>query len=160
MYDLVKPVQEWLEAGLPVTVARLVDTRGLSSRERAACLAITPGRPPVGALLAGSLDGPLLAAVSGPEGGRPGRVLTLTVSDADADRAGLSCGGQARVLIEPATAIPEEAWRRLAANLPVCLVTDLSADGPGPTTVLSPAARTRRHTGRRRAEPPGQARHQ
>lgn len=133
MYDLVGPVRDWQRAGLDVSIVRLVDTRGLSSRERAACLAIAADRPPAGALLAGSLDATLAAAVAG---STERRLLSVTVTDAAADRAGLSCGGVARVLVEPAAAIPDAAWSRLAAQLPVCLATDLTGEAPGPTRVL------------------------
>jgi xanthine dehydrogenase accessory factor len=57
----------------------------------------------------------------------------LTVTEADAARAGLSCGGRAQLLIQQWDAA---LWQELSAGQPRCLVTELSAGRVGPTWVF------------------------
>ncbi len=121
MYDIAAQVGDWLDAGRPVTLARVVEIRGISSRERSHVLARTPGEPPAGAVLSGSVDGQLLGLLTESS---DHRLADVAVDDASAARAGLSCGGSARVLIQPAAEIPRWVWTRLAEREPICLVTE------------------------------------
>jgi len=49
---------------------------------------------------------------------------------------GLSCGGRAEVLLQPASAIPQELWALLAGRAPVALVTRISGAGRGPAALV------------------------
>ncbi len=110
MYDIAEQVQGWLAAGDDPCVAQVVATRGFSSRDQAAVLAWTSDQR------IGSLGVPVEVAAE------PG-LHELTVPDADAATAGLSCGGAATVLVQRAADLPAELWPLLAAREPVCLVT-------------------------------------
>ena len=68
MYDIVESVSGWRSAGRPVTVARVVDTRGISSRDRAAAVAYSPGQPLAGRLFSGAGNAELLALLAGAGG--------------------------------------------------------------------------------------------
>jgi xanthine dehydrogenase accessory factor len=111
MYDIAEQVARWLAEGRSVRVAQVVATRGFSSRDPAAALAWTDGAE-VGVLVPG-------ATLALPE--RAG-LVDVTVSDAQAAGAGLSCGGVARVVVQDAAAVPSVLWRRLARREPVCVV--------------------------------------
>jgi xanthine dehydrogenase accessory factor len=125
MYEIALSVAACLRASTRVDVAWVVETRGFSSRDHSEALAITPGGGRIGVLLSGSANdqlGELSAQASG------GRLVDLHVGDIDALAAGLSCGGDARCLLVPATALPTELWERLRNREPVCLVTRLEGD--------------------------------
>jgi xanthine dehydrogenase accessory factor len=131
MYDIVEAVSAWRAAGRPVTVARVVDTRGISSRDRAAAVAYSPGQPLAGQLFsgAGNAELPELLADAG-------GLVDFPVTEPAAAEAGLSCGGSARLLAQPAESVPDRAWQQFAEHRPVCLVTDL---GTNVTEVYLPA---------------------
>lgn len=125
MYDIAVSVAACLNAGTRVDVAWAVETRGFSSRDHTEALMLTPGGGRVGSVMSGSLNDQL-ADLAGREG--RGRIVDLHVGDVDALVSGLSCGGDARCVLVPATALPAELWQRLADREPVCLVTRLDGD--------------------------------
>jgi xanthine dehydrogenase accessory factor len=121
MYDIVATVTAWRAEGRPVTVARVVDTHGISSRDRAAAVACSPGEPLAGSLFSGAGNEELPELLAGAEG-----LLTFTVTAQAAAQAGLACGGSARLLAQPAGSVPDRAWQQFAEHRPVCLVTELA----------------------------------
>lgn len=119
MYEIVEQVSRWLAEERPVMLARVVETAGISSRDRAGAVAYSPGEPMAGNLFAGAADTELsnmFRHIHEPE------LRWITISEAAAAQAGLSCGGRARLLVQPASHID---WAPLSSHLPVCLVTDL-----------------------------------
>lgn len=137
VYDIVDQVQAWQRDGKPVSLVRVVETRGFSSRDRGRVAAVTPGAPPAGALLFGGgvLDARILSGLADTERG----LVTVDVSMADAGAAGLSCGGSARLLVQPAADLPDVVWPRLRAQEPVCLITEVDGDTVGATTAYTPS---------------------
>lgn len=133
MYDIAVSVVACLRAGTQVDVAWAVETHGFSSRDHTEALALTPGGGRVGSVLSGSLND-RLAGLAG-AGGR-GRIVDLHVGEVDALVAGLSCGGDARCLLVPATELPARLWERLGNREPVCLVTRLDGDEVAETAVF------------------------
>ena len=49
--------------------------------------------------------------------------VTVKIHGADVVEAGLSCGGQAELLLQPTSGIPSELWEHLARRAPVALLT-------------------------------------
>jgi len=140
MFEIADQVAAWREQGRSVAIARTVSVIGVSSRWPNEAVALTPGQPPAGALLAGTLDdrlSQLTVELCGDAGGA--RVVAADISDRTATEAGLACGGIARVLLQPADDIPLEAWALLAAREPLCLVTDVSGPQLGLTTWFTTA---------------------
>ena len=117
MYEIAEQVRVWLAAGRDVSVAQVVATRGFSSRDPGAAAAWS-GSESVGQVLEG-LDTRSLV-------GRPVGLHEIAISDDDAHRAGLSCGGTAGVLVQSASALGADVWDRLAAREPVLLVTSVA----------------------------------
>ena len=115
MYDIAEQVRSWLAEGCDVRVALVVDTRGFSSREPLAAAAWTSGGQAIGHLLPGRPVHRL--ADTG--------LVELAVDADEAAAAGLACPGAATVLVQPAGAVPDEVWDRLANREPLCLVTTL-----------------------------------
>lgn len=124
-----------VRAGTHVDVAWVVESRGFSSRDRSEALALTPGGGRVGAVMAGSLNDQIAELV---RSGTSRRMVTLHVGDVDALVAGLSCGGDARCLIVPATDLPAQLWTRLEARAAVCLVSRLDGDQVTSTALFTP----------------------
>jgi xanthine dehydrogenase accessory factor len=133
MYDIATSVVACLRAGTRVDVAWAVETHGFSSRDHTEALMVTPGGGRVGSVLSGSLNDQLAGLAGAGEGGR---IFDLHVGEVDALVAGLSCGGDARCLLVPATELPAELWERLADREPLCLLTRLDGDTMAETTVF------------------------
>jgi xanthine dehydrogenase accessory factor len=65
-------------------------------------------------------------------------LVDVPVGADEAAAAGLACAGVATVLVQPATAYPDEVWDRLARREPLCLVTTF-ADGACATDLYTAA---------------------
>ncbi len=135
MFDIAETVAAAVAAGQPVLLVRVVDVQGFSSRAAADVVALT-GSGRVGALLDGAADDQLDELVGTDT---TPRLAEITVSDAAAHGAGLSCGGRARLLIQPADQLPRTVWQRLTDREPTALVTELAAESTGRTEVYTPA---------------------
>jgi xanthine dehydrogenase accessory factor len=134
MYEIAEQVEQWLAAGRQVHLAQVVATQGFSSRDPGAVLAWTDDGQTAGALF------PRIDADLPLTGDRlAGHLAELTVSDAEAVAAGLSCGGVATVLVQNAAVLPAELWSRLRRREPVCLLSELVADAPARTELFTPA---------------------
>jgi xanthine dehydrogenase accessory factor len=127
VYEIAEQVQRWLDEGHDVAVAQVVATRGFSSRDPVAAAAWTSDGAVVGSVLEGIDTASLV--------GRAAGLHEIVISDDEAVRAGLACGGAAGVLVQSATALPADVWSQLAARDPICLVTDTAA---GTTVAYSP----------------------
>jgi xanthine dehydrogenase accessory factor len=139
MYETAPRVLEWQRAGRAVLLIRLLDTRGMSSRWPGSAVAVADDGRPVGSLLAGAADRQLAEiAAAWHAAARPERsVVGLTVDTAAAAAAGLSCGGRARVLLQPAEDLDATAWRLLAERRPVALVTPIAETAPARTVTVT-----------------------
>lgn len=85
----------------------------------------------------GPAAGPAAAGAHG--GGQPAaglRTATVSVQGAAVAAAGLSCGGSAEVLLQPAAAIPVELWAALEARAPVALITRVDGPTAGPESIV------------------------
>lgn len=143
MFDLARQVLAWHNEQRPVWLVRVVSVTGMGSSDPAEAAAITPDRPPAGSVLSGAADAGLREAIaSAGDDGRGARLIELRVDDAEAVAAGLTCGGQASVLLQRADELPPTGWQLLAARTAVCLVTDLDGPHVGRTTWLTAGAAT------------------
>lgn len=112
VYEIARQVQDWLAAGRQVQIAVVVEMRGFSSRDPAMAAAWTDDEPPVGTLVGGIVPAQLSGA----------GFVDITLSDDDAIRAGLVCGGTATTAVRAAAEFPDEIWERLIAREPLCVV--------------------------------------
>lgn len=134
MYEIAAQVTRWRAAGAPVTVARVVEMRGVSSRDRSQTVATTPGAPMTGSVLSGAVDEQLATLLAED---RPSRMVELRVDDTAAKGVGLACGGTVRLLVGPAAELPADLWGRLAGREPICLLTRMNGDAVGATELLT-----------------------
>ena len=141
MFDISAAVLEWSRAGKRIVLARTADVQGFSARwpqdGLAAC--VQDGRlATVGHVLGGAAQAALDQLLTEALAADPAAAVhALRVSDQDAGAAGLSCGGTARVLLQPADDIAPEAWHAVAEREAVCLVTTLDGSRVGETSWFS-----------------------
>jgi xanthine dehydrogenase accessory factor len=137
VFELAPQVIAWQKEQRPVWLIRVVSVTGMGSKDPAEATAVTEGLPAIGTILSGAADAALAAAVAEAAEGGAARTLDLRIGDDDAVAVGLTCGGQATVLLQPAAQLPEPAWQLLASRTPVCLVTNLKEPDVGRTTWLT-----------------------
>jgi xanthine dehydrogenase accessory factor len=138
LFELAGQVLTWQHEQRSVWLARVVSVTGMGSNDRGEATAVTDGLPAIGRILSGAADAALAAAVAqAATDGGAARLLDLRIGDDDAVAVGLTCGGQATVLLQPAAELAETAWQLLASRNPVCLVTDLIDADLGRTTWLT-----------------------
>ncbi|MDQ1670431.1 MAG: xanthine dehydrogenase accessory factor [Actinomycetota bacterium] len=136
MFDIADQVIAWLADQRPVWLARVVTAAGMGSGTPAEAAAYVHGEWRTGTLLFGAVDAQLRDALGSATADGRAVVVDLLVGDTEAHAAGLTCGGAARILLQPAADVPAEAWQLLAARAPVCLVTEMTGPTAGRTTWL------------------------
>jgi xanthine dehydrogenase accessory factor len=126
VFEISGPVLAWLRSDQRTVLVRTIDVQGFSSRWPQDALAVTAGAT-AGEVLGGAARSalePLLADALSRD--LPAAVQSIVITDAAAAGTGLSCGGRARVLVQPASDIPLPAWEALHSREAVCVVTELA----------------------------------
>jgi xanthine dehydrogenase accessory factor len=147
MHALSEVVTGWLADGLRVALVRPIDAVGFGARWPGEALAIASDGQRAGGVLGGAVDDaalPLATAVARGEGRSPVR-LDVPVDAHGAASCGLSCSGEAHLLVQDAAELPAELWEALADGRHVALTTTI---GAGPSAVADDEA-VRTLTGRR-----------
>jgi xanthine dehydrogenase accessory factor len=62
--------------------------------------------------------------------------VTVKIHGADVIEAGLSCGGQAELLLQPTSGIPPQLWEHLARRAPVALLTRIDGAEASPQSLV------------------------
>ncbi|MEX2324164.1 MAG: XdhC family protein [Nitriliruptoraceae bacterium] len=119
MYNLALSVQACLRATTRVDVAFPVASDDFEVNPGIDAVALTPGGGKVGSLLAEPF-GNQLADIAQRQLDS-GRIVHLTLSDAEAALYGLPQGGALDSAVVPATQLPDDLWPLLADRQPVCL---------------------------------------
>jgi xanthine dehydrogenase accessory factor len=129
--DVAKAMLATLAAGRDAVAARVVDIQGFSTWAGDELVVVDEAGTQHGWVL-GEFGGRRVRAVAEGMLGRGRQELTsveVEVHGTDVVEAGLSCGGRAELLLQPAQGIPSVLWSRLAERAPVALLTRI--DGPG-----------------------------
>ncbi len=99
--DIPEAVIAWIDAGLKVALATVVETWGSAPRPAGAQLAINEDGAFLGSVSGGCVEGAVVCeALDCLQDGRV-RMLEYGVSDENAFSAGLACGGTIRIMVEP-----------------------------------------------------------
>lgn len=132
----------WHHAGQGAVLATVIETWSSAPRPVGSQLAISGSGAFVGSVSGGCVEGAVvIEAEEALADGKP-RTLSFGVSDETAFAAGLACGGQIRILLEPVG----------AGGLPVALLSDLVSARAAATPV---ALVTRLDDWSRNLSPPG-----
>jgi xanthine dehydrogenase accessory factor len=137
MYDTAQIVRDWLDSGQRVAFARVVNRVGFSGDTELEMLACNERGETSGDLLGGTVTDASLAALRKALAA-PATIelLSAHVNDDRAVSAGLSCGGSAQVLVQPADAVPSELWPALAERRPVVLATGIDGRVAGTGSIV------------------------
>src|SRR3989475_5068878 len=135
MRDVMTDVEAWLEQGDPVAVATVISTWGSAPRPAGSRMAISQSGKIAGSVSGGCLEGEVFEQAQAILKGKPASLFHYGVSDDLAWTVGLSCGGEAAVLIEPLTGEHPNLIGAPHPERPVVLETDLCA-APGPRQLL------------------------
>ena len=98
--DILREAQLWREAGRPVAIATVVATWGSAPRPVGSHLVIDAEGLFLGSVSGGCVEGDVVTEALDVIADGTARVLDFGVADETAWRAGLSCGGRIRVLVE------------------------------------------------------------
>jgi xanthine dehydrogenase accessory factor len=138
MREIAEAVQR---SGGSAVVARVVGLRGFSTLPIDQLVVVDSEGRQEGDLLGRPGAARLAQEASemlGPGGPGEPRTLTISIHGKEVEEIGLSCGGQAEVLMQPVGPIPAELWERLSDRAPVALITPLAPAGGAATTVVDP----------------------
>lgn len=127
--------------GEPMVVARVIEVEGFSTLPVDELVAIDRLGRITGELLGRPGEEAMVPMAMELLDSSPGRLarVDVTVGGSSVEELGLTCGGRVGVLLQPARAIPVEAWSALAARSPVALVTMLEGpDGNPDAIAVSP----------------------
>lgn len=98
--DVLRAAQEWREAGRAVAIATVVETWGSAPRPVGSHLVVDGDGLFLGSVSGGCVEGDVIAeAIDVIASGTP-RLLDFGVADDLAWKAGLTCGGRIKVLVE------------------------------------------------------------
>lgn len=137
--DSLVAVAGWLAEGHPAIVGRVTAISGFSTWPGEELIAVDGDGTRHGAILGrpgsdsvGRRSVELLAA--GTETGLD--TLTVEIRGAEVIEAGMSCGGSAEVLLQPASSIPVALWSALSRRAPAALVTRIEGPTAGPSSMV------------------------
>jgi len=163
MRELADTARQWTAPGHRAVLARPLTEKGFGPRRPADALLVHEDGTCHGSLYGGAVDKQLAAeATALVTSGHTARVCAVSVHD-QVEEAGLTCGGQAEILLQDLGTVPPHWWDLLAEGADAALVTRLD---PGRTEAVSsvvppeagqgdpptaPAARARELLARHRA---------
>lgn len=133
MEQVAESLRRTASAGQQALVGRVIEIRGFSTLPLDEMVVIDDTGEMHGDLLGRPGAEKLTAAAKGLFAAEP-RLETVGISihGPDVKELGLSCGGQADVLLQPAASIPGEFWAAVADRAPTALVTLIDGPAAGP----------------------------
>jgi xanthine dehydrogenase accessory factor len=131
--NVAESILSWQRAGTSAVFARVLSLQGFSTWAGDELVALNDSGEQRGDVLGGYGAELLSGAGSNLMGGEPalGR-LVIEVHGERVAEAGLSCGGQAELLLQPSAMVPEELWEAIARRAPVALITAIDGTDMGP----------------------------
>ena len=116
MDRLLVQVQDWIESGRSVALARVIKTWGSSPRPAGAVMAVTDRGEISGSVSGGCVESAVIDASQELLPGGPPQRLHFGVANEEAWEVGLSCGGEIDIFLQPFTGEHLEIWREAKAR--------------------------------------------
>jgi xanthine dehydrogenase accessory factor len=131
-------VRKGVRAGQQAVVGRVIDVKGFSTLPGDVMVAIDAAGIQHGEVLGRPGAERLQAAAAAMFAGGEPRLesVTIAIHGKEVAEVGLSCGGQAEVLLQPVAAIPDALWDLLASRAPAALVTRIDGPEAGPAAMV------------------------
>jgi len=101
MKELIDDIDEWVDNGVRVAIARVVDVDGSGPRLPGAAMAVSEHGDVIGSVSGGCVEGAVVAEALEVLDTGERRMVTFGYSDDDAFAVGLTCGGTIHLFIEP-----------------------------------------------------------
>ncbi|MFE0101850.1 XdhC family protein [Streptomyces sp. NPDC059009] len=127
MRELAETARKWISEGRSAVLARPVSEQGFGPRHPADALLIGADGTCVGTLYLGAFDAQLVGAAAALAPGHTARVCDVSLHGEAAEGAGMTCGGQAQVLLQSLDTVPARWWDLLAEGSSAALLTRLDA---------------------------------
>jgi len=99
--ELIDDIDEWIDSGVRVAIARVVDVDGSGPRLPGAAMAVSEHGDVIGSVSGGCVEGAVVAEALDVLDTGDRRMVTFGYSDDDAFAVGLTCGGTIHLFIEP-----------------------------------------------------------
>lgn len=130
--DIAGVVQRAAAAHRSTVVGRVIDLKGFSTLPVDEMVAIDDEGDFHGELLGGPGRAALTPVARSVLSAPRLELVGVEIHGPDVKELGLSCGGRADVLLQPADAIPSEFWTARAQGAPAALVTLIEGPAAGP----------------------------
>ncbi|MFJ8057320.1 XdhC family protein [Streptomyces sp. NPDC096142] len=139
MRELADTARRWAAEGHGGVLARPITEQGFGPRHPADALLFDADGRCHGTLYRGVFDEHLAAEAAALTAGHTAAVREVSVHDDEVERAGLTCGGQAEILLQPLDTVPAHWWDLLAEGADAALVTRLDeTQTQAVSTVVTP----------------------
>ncbi|MER5545994.1 XdhC family protein [Streptomyces sp. NPDC001118] len=125
MRELAETARRWAAQGRTGVLARPLTEQGFGPRHPADAVLIDQDGQCYGTLYRGVFDDYLAAEAAALPAGHTACVREVSVHDDDVKRAGMTCGGQAEVLLQSLHTVPARWWDLLAEGADAALITQL-----------------------------------
>jgi xanthine dehydrogenase accessory factor len=137
--DVAEAIRKGVQAGQEAVIGRVIDVKGFSTLPGDVLVAVDTAGTQYGEVLGRPGAARLQAAAAAMfAAGGPPRLETVSIAihGKDVAEVGLSCGGQAEVLLQPVVAIPDAFWELLALRAPAALLTRIEGSTAGPAAMV------------------------
>ncbi|KUM99577.1 xanthine dehydrogenase [Streptomyces yokosukanensis] len=125
MRELADTARQWVAQGRTGVLARPLTEQGFGPRHPADALLIDQDGQCHGTLYRGVFDEYLAAEAAAMPAGRTACVRAVAVHDDGVKQAGMTCGGQAEVLLQSLQTVPARWWDLLAEGADAALISRL-----------------------------------
>ncbi len=133
--DVLEQAVKWLDEGIEVSLATVVETWGSSPRPVGSQLAVNNTGAFVGSVSGGCIEGSVIGEALSTISDGKHRILEFGVTNEQAWEVGLACGGDIKILIERVENINN--LNRLLNNRPIAAVTNLTTGERSYVTTLA-----------------------
>ena len=101
MRELIDDIDRWVDNGVRVAIARVVDVDGSGPRLPGAAMAVSEHGDVIGSVSGGCVEGAVVVEALEVLDTGERRMVTFGYSDDEAFAVGLTCGGTLHLYIEP-----------------------------------------------------------
>ena len=136
MQEVVEAMRDAGGQGRTAVIGRVIDVKGFSTMPVDELVAVDDAGRMYGDLLGRHGADQLRPAAAELLGQGGLATVDIAIHGAAVAELGLSCGGQASVLMQPAASIPAQLWDLLAARAPAALLTRVEGPDAGPTAAV------------------------
>lgn len=127
MRDIADDLRSWLGAGVPLSLATVVDVSGSAPRSPGTTMAVNSAGEVAGSVSGGCVEGDVVALCQSVLAGAPSQLVSYGIADEAAFEAGMTCGGAIDVFVGAVDAAGRAVLRmaldRVSSGLPVAVAT-------------------------------------